>query len=272
MMLDAPRMGAQVAAQSVIEELFRHQAVTPDRTAFARLFGYSPLGPDSASWYVGAKGEIEVGRLLAMLPPEWTVFHALPIGTKGSDIDHLVIGPGGIVTINTKNHSGKRIWVGERIVMVSGQKQPYIRNAEYEADRVTSLLRQRMPQLPAVNPAIALVSPKSVTVKQHPVRVKVLVATGLRRWLVKLPVVLNPTELVELAAIIDDPSTWPPPPVPPTENLMGRFATLDRQVRSARVRRTGWKVAAFVGILGGFVLVGPQVSAALLDMMTSGLR
>ncbi len=146
-------MGEQFAAQSVIEELLRHHAGTPKRNAFGRFFGYSPLDADSVSWYLGAKGEIEVGKVLATLPPEWTVFHDLPIGKKGSDIDHLVIGPGGIVTINTKNHSGKKIWVAGQTLMVSGQKVPYIRNADFEANRVTALLRERMPQLQAAQPA-----------------------------------------------------------------------------------------------------------------------
>jgi len=50
------------------------------------------------------------------------------------------------------------------------------------------------------------------------------------------------------------------------------FAALDRQVREARMRRTGWKVASFVGILGGFVVLGPPLSATLVELMTSGLR
>lgn len=66
-------MGERIAAQSVIEELLRQHVGRPDRTAFARIFGYSPLGADSVSWYLGAKGEMEVGRILAALPPEWTV-------------------------------------------------------------------------------------------------------------------------------------------------------------------------------------------------------
>ncbi|MBG6212104.1 hypothetical protein RCH23_000018 [Cryobacterium sp. CAN_C3] len=198
--------------------------------------------------------------------------HALPIGTKGADIDHLVVGPGGIVTINTKNHAGKPIWVAGQTLMVSGQKQPYIRNAVFEAIRVTKLLRERMPQLPEAHPAIALVNPKSLTFKKRPGCVKVLDATNLRRWLIKLPIILTPTDLLELVAIIDNPGTWSPPTAPPTENLMVRFAALDRQVRAAHVRRTAWKMASFVGILGGFVVVGPPLVTAIIGLLFSGAQ
>ena len=174
MTLSAPTIGERFAAQSVIEELLRQQDATPEQSAFARLFGVSPLGADSISWYLGALGELEVGRVLGTLPPEWHVFHALPIDTRGTDIDHLVVGPGGIVTINTKNHRGKTIWVAGTTFMVSGHKVPYIRNAAYEADRVTKLFQERMPGLPPVHAAIALISPKTLTIKKRPAGVTIV--------------------------------------------------------------------------------------------------
>jgi hypothetical protein len=42
----------------------------------------------------------------------WHVLHAVPIGTRGTDIDHVVIGPFGLVTVNTKTTSTS-VWVGE---------------------------------------------------------------------------------------------------------------------------------------------------------------
>ena len=57
--------------------------------ALDRLLGRSPLGTESRPWYIGAEGEIAVGRELDELPPGWTVLHAVPVGTRGSDIDHV---------------------------------------------------------------------------------------------------------------------------------------------------------------------------------------
>jgi hypothetical protein len=34
--------------------------------------------------------------------PRWRCRHSIPVGSNGADIDHLVIGPGGVFTLNTK--------------------------------------------------------------------------------------------------------------------------------------------------------------------------
>lgn len=263
------RMRQQVAGQSVIEELLRQQISTPDRNWFGRLIGDSPLGPASRPWYRGALGEMAVGRILATLPPEWTVFHALPIGKKGADIDHLVIGPGGIVTINTKNHSGKSVWVAGQTLMVSGQKLQHIPKADYEATRITKLLNERMPLLPPARPVLAILDPKSLSIKAKPERTTVLSAARLRRWLVKLPVVLTTEQLSELAVILDDPTTWPLPPFPPVENAGARFAELHGVVRAARRRRLGLAVLGSGALVAGFWIAGPLIFAAYIAAMTS---
>jgi len=69
----------------------------------------SPLDEERAAWYRGALGEAAVGRLLEKLPEGWTVLHAVPVGKGDSDIDHVVIGPGGVFTINIKNHAGHKV-------------------------------------------------------------------------------------------------------------------------------------------------------------------
>jgi hypothetical protein len=256
MTTQAPGMRDQIAAQSVIEELLRQQQVMPPRSKFAAFWGRSPLATDSVSWYLGALGEIEVGKILSRLPPEWRVFHAVPIGKAGADIDHLVVGPGGIFTINTKHHRGKKIWVAERSFMVNGQKQPHLRNSKFEATRVTKMLRERMPQLPPAQAVIALVSPASITIRKKPDEVKVLDALNVRRWLQKRPVALAETDLVELAAIIDAPETWTATTAPPTPNLLEQFTALDSEVRTARVRRVSWALLSFVGLSALVVYVG----------------
>lgn len=52
----------------------------------------------------------------------WHVLHSIPLGTGKSDIDHLLIGPGGVFTINPKNHPGGKVWVGEHAFRVNGQR------------------------------------------------------------------------------------------------------------------------------------------------------
>jgi Nuclease-related domain len=80
---------------------------------------------DERSWRVGAGGEETVGARLEKLRKHgWHILHAVPVGERGSDIDHVVIGPGGVYTLNTKTHPGGNIWVGKHSVLVNGRKQP----------------------------------------------------------------------------------------------------------------------------------------------------
>jgi hypothetical protein len=263
MTLDSATMRERFAAQSVIEELLRVQGATPPRSRLARMFGKSPLSADSLSWYVGAKGEIVVGSLLETLPPEWTVFHAIPLGASNSNIDHLIVGPGGIFTINTQHHSGQEIWVGKRAMTVGGQTVHCLTNAEFEAERVTTLVRGRMPLLAPVQPVVALLDPKQLTIAEKPDQVKVIDAHDLRRWLVNLHPVLSAGEVQEVADLIDSPHNWRELPEATPEDLMKRFSALDARVRAAGIRRVLWVLLAGATAIGGSYLALRVLDAVL---------
>jgi hypothetical protein len=56
-------------------------------------------------WDRGASGEEEIGRLLEELEDGWLALH--DVDTGHGNIDHVVIGPGGLFTIETKSHRGR---------------------------------------------------------------------------------------------------------------------------------------------------------------------
>lgn len=287
MTMDVATMRHRYAAQAVIEELLRRQGSVPRRSPVARFFGVSPLGPDSVAWYLGAKGEQAVGSLLETLPPEWTVFHALPVGARDSDIDHVVVGPAGIFTINSKHHRGKSVWVAGSTVMVAGRETRYVRDAEFEAARVTRLVKHRMPRIAPAHPVVALVDPQQLTIRERPANVTVIDARRLRGWLLSLPPVLAWPERMEITAIIDNPATWRQPdasapstesrtfrtasstPKAPADNPAARFAALDAEVRSARTRRVLWSLFATLTTTGAAVLAAPALSTAVMEFLLS---
>ena len=281
MTMHVATMRHRFAAQTVIEELLRLQANVPPRSPLARFFGLSPLGPESVVWYLGAKGEQAVGSLLETLPQEWTVFHALPVGARDSGIDHVVVGPAGIFTINSKHHHGKSVWVAGSTVMVAGRETRYVRDAEFEAARVTRLVKQRMPRIVPARPVVALVDPQQLTIRERPANVTVIDARKLPGWLLSLPPVLAWPERMEITAIIDNPATWRQPdtsapgaesrsfrsssaPSAPTMDPLARFAALDADVRSSRVRRMLWSLLAVVATTGAVVVLLPQLSTAVM--------
>ncbi|HEX2054138.1 MAG TPA: nuclease-related domain-containing protein [Actinomycetota bacterium] len=56
-------------------------------------------------WRTGAEGERRTARDLERLPPTYEVLHDLRIPGTKANIDHLVIGPSGVFTVETKRRS-----------------------------------------------------------------------------------------------------------------------------------------------------------------------
>lgn len=141
---------------------------------------------DERAWRVGADGEEKVGRVLAKLvkrDPDWRVLHSIPVGSRGSDIDHLVIGPAGVFVLNTKNHPGARIWVGENTLLVNGVRRPYLRNSRHEAERASRLLTVAC-GFPVEGIAVVVpVNADDVVVETPPLGVHVVSRRRLHGWL-----------------------------------------------------------------------------------------
>jgi hypothetical protein len=63
------------------------------------------LEPKADKWARGAQGERHVGAILEDLGPEWHVLHDVSLGR--GNIDHVLVGPGGTFTVETKSHRGR---------------------------------------------------------------------------------------------------------------------------------------------------------------------
>ncbi|MEI6365411.1 MAG: nuclease-related domain-containing protein, partial [Actinomycetes bacterium] len=166
----------------------------PVCSRIARLLGFHT---EERAWRIGADGEEDVGRRLAKLGGDWRVLHAVPVGTKDSDIDHVVIGPPGVFTLNTKNHPGKHIWVAERALMVSGQRTDYLPNSTFEARRANKFLSAACGYDVPVEPVIVLMAEK-LTIKAAPEDVHVVARRGIVKWLKQRPPTLTPEGIAEV--------------------------------------------------------------------------
>jgi hypothetical protein len=223
----------------------------PRRSGVARAFGRSPLSTDSRPWYLGALGELQVAERLAKLGPDWTVLHSVPIGDRGSDIDHVVLGPAGVFTFNTKFHEDARIWVGSTRLLVNGQKTDHLRNSRYEARRVAKKLTLVAGEPINVVPVIVLVGARRVTFRERPADVAVLRDSELVRWLTRRAATLEPGLRDRIAEMLTRPETWAPTSGTSTGVDLTAFAALRRKVGAARRIRMLWGTA---GLLGGVVV------------------
>lgn len=196
------------AGQRVAEAEQAARSAAPIRSAVARLFD---VKNDERAWRLGRKGEEAVGERLARLPQNWHVLHSFEVGVKGSDIDHLAVGPGGVYTVNAKHHPDSSVWVGSDCLMVNGHRQPYIRNSRHEAARASRILSQHVGFLVPVVGVIAIVGAhKGFTVKAQPDdgKVHVVARKQIDTWLRRRSAVLNPWQVAAVFDIARRPGVW----------------------------------------------------------------
>ncbi|WP_439565637.1 nuclease-related domain-containing protein [Microcella sp.] len=188
------------------------------------------LHPDAWSWYVGAIGEREVGQLLSTLGPDWMIRHAVPIGAGTADVDHLVIGPGGVFALNTKRHEKAKIWVGDRVLRVNNQNQRYLDRSLAEARDASARLSRRVGFRVPVTPVLVFVGPDTLKDAREGDRTApiVVVADHLVPWLRQQSNSgATQEQLDAVRAAADDPATWHiDPSAADTFRVMERFRRL----------------------------------------------
>ena len=165
----------------------------------------------AGSFAMGAKGEREVGRKLNRWAAQhgWHVLHAVPVGRAGADIDHVVIAPFGVVTVNTKA-TKTRVWVGEHGMTVGGKSVDYLRKSRAEAHRTERLLSRATGIAVPVQAVIVFTGADQFSIRRGgPPGIAVLPSPGaLRRWLRKQPSVLANEQVSALYQAARNPVTW----------------------------------------------------------------
>lgn len=166
---------------------------------------------DERAWRIGADGEEAVAAQFTALGPQWRVLHAVPVGDRGADIDHVVIGPGGVFTVNAKNHPKASVWVGGDTVMVNGHRVPYVRSSRFEAKRASRLLAEHVGLPVPVSGVIAVVGARrGFTVKAQPADGAVVVVPrrGLGRYLKGQPHRFGLREIDAIHEVARRSTTW----------------------------------------------------------------
>ncbi len=248
-------LGDHIPGQAAIHELLSQRQRDAPVSLLGRIFGANPLSTETRPWFQGALGEVAVGKILSSLGPEWTVLHAVPVGVGSSDIDHVVIGPGGVYTINTKNHTGQPVWVAGRTLMVAGQRKRHIPNAEFEAQRAAKLLSAATDRPVGVTGLVVVVSPKTLVIRERPSNVVVLSDRQLSSWLRRRRAVLSGEDVQGITAAAINSRTWHrnAPVLGDPAELGARFEELRRQVNRAALRRLGWVLGFLAAVVAGLL-------------------
>jgi Nuclease-related domain len=100
------------------------------------------ISPETSAWRRGAAGERRTARLLDRLEQRgWVVLHDLAVPGSQANIDHLLIGPGGVVMIDSKQYRGRLqldpdglLWHGRYPLSMT------LHTARWEADQADEVL------------------------------------------------------------------------------------------------------------------------------------
>ncbi|THG32333.1 NERD domain-containing protein [Naasia lichenicola] len=261
----APRLSDRPAAYGLIRECLQINDAGAQPSQLASFIGVRPLSRKAHTWYAGVLGELAVAELLLTLGPEWRIFHSVPVGVGENDIDHLLIGPGGVFAMNTKHHRGAKVWVAGPSVLVNGQKVGYVQKAETEARRVSDCLRDslRSAAVP-VTPVVVLVGPRKLTVRTAPREVSFVRDEQLLDWLREQPTVLSAHEIEAIAAGADLYTTWHsrPESLDATLQVTARFDRLRAEVAAADRRWRGTQRAIQIAGMGVVAIAAMGAFAA----------
>jgi len=264
-------LSARGAGYAAIQQCLELQAEIAPLGRVEKFFGASPLAQNARSWYLGALGEIVVAEKLERLGEGWRVINAVPVGAAGSDIDHVVVGPAGVFTINTKAHANKKVWAAGRALRINGFKQHYIRNSQHEAARASKLLTTAVGREIVVTPLIVMVGISELNYGLRRPAVDVVTSRGIVRNLRRRPRILTPDAVTEIADVASRRGTWHRDAVvlDDTQRHVERFERLRRAVDAAAYRRRAWSVAGRLALVALTVWVCVELVEVLVTALAA---
>lgn len=167
---------------------------------------------DERAWRRGIEGEQVVGAALDKAGKHgWKVLHSIPFGLE-SDIDHLAIGPGGVVLINTKHHHGAKVTVRQGGIYVNGSQTKHVLQVRAQAKRAAKALSVALGKPVDVRGCVAIhnggLKEPEVKFAHHFKDVWVVTRWNIVRVLRKAEPVLTPEQVEAIYEVARRSSTW----------------------------------------------------------------
>ena len=154
------------------------------------------------SFFKGARGEEHVAGLLASLPAGYHVFHDFVAG--GHHVDHVVAGPTGIFSIETKSWHGS-VTAEDGEILLNGRlpdRAPLVQ-ATREATAVQAALKRAGWTTGDVKPVVCFASDTFADTQRTIGTTMVLNAAGVTAWIVGCPKILTGDEVERVAQLME---------------------------------------------------------------------
>ncbi len=223
------------------------------------------------AWSAGAAGEERVAdALLGLEQLGWVIMHdvAWP-GRPRANLDHVLIGPGGVLIVDTKNWSGTVTVDTTRGLRCNGYRK---------AKEVTALEAARqavLPLVPSLDPDVVAGIICLAAQDQEPVRLNggtvVVGRAQLRQHLLDLPPVLAAQGVVDVAMSLGPAVRRPVNPVPAQATRSTKTASRpkSRRRKDRGLRKDLTKLAVLGLLMGGLVLFPDQLVRAYTSVATA---
>ena len=111
---------------------------------------------------------------------------------QDGEIDHVVIGPGGVFTIHLEHQPAAKVWVSEHKVTINGRDSDRMSQARFGARRTGGLLTTLCGFDVTVQSVLILIGAATVQTLSRPAELHVRTQHDLRDWLCMQPRRLNP--------------------------------------------------------------------------------
>lgn len=153
-------------------------------------------------FYVGAAGESLVTKVLSSFPDNWYVFNDMIVGR--SQIDHIVVCPKGVYTIETKNYRGTIYGNAEKqewFQVISGHNTPFynpVKQGIGHSVALSKYLEENGFNKIWVNTIVVFTEP-SVELKVFSLKVPVIHQSKLSEFFNDQKQVMNPDECSKIA-------------------------------------------------------------------------
>lgn len=142
---------------------------------------------EERQWRAVADGKTQVARGFERLGLAWHSLHAIP-GTEGGEIDHLLIGPAGVFTVNSSLHADSAVCLGADTMIVNGERVHHVQHSRLEAAHASRVLSEAVGFQVPVTGLVVIIGDNRFDVRQQPSDGLVHVSTprAAVRWLRRL--------------------------------------------------------------------------------------
>lgn len=161
-------------------------------------------------WRAIADGKSMVARGFDRLGSSWHALHSLPGAPDAGDIDHLLIGPGGVFAVNSSHHADQAVCLGAETMIVNGKRVHHVQHSRLEAARASQLLTEAVGFNVPVTGLVVIIGDNRFDVRHQPRDGVVHVTTprSAVRWLRRLDHEWTPYGVDRIYEFARRSTTW----------------------------------------------------------------